>query len=126
MVLARRGDLLAMLQDEIEKTGGKRPFAIAADVTDRKEILGMTFTARVFLIDPRTATGEIKRYFAAVAKASGRVPNSKRAWAHLPYIAMFQHLTGMVLHHEGAGSVLSCGIKQMAVLKTSHVNGCAY
>ena len=35
VVLARRGDLLAMLRDEIEKTGGKRPLAIAADVTDR-------------------------------------------------------------------------------------------
>jgi len=86
----------------------------------------MVLTARVSLIDPQTATGETKRYFDTVAKTIRRVPNSKRAWAHLPYIAKFQHLTGSVLHHEGAGAVLSCRIKQMAVLKTSHVNSCAY
>ena len=34
VILARRGNLLAALQDEIEKAGGKRPLAIAADVTD--------------------------------------------------------------------------------------------
>ena len=33
--IARRGNLLAPLQDEIENAGGKRPLAIAADVTDR-------------------------------------------------------------------------------------------
>ena len=86
----------------------------------------MTTAARVLLIDPLTATGETKRYFDAVAKSSLRVGNGKRAWAHLPYIAKFHHLSSMVLHREGAGSVLSCRIKEMAVLKTSHLNGCSY
>ena len=35
VVLARRSNLLATLQDEIEKTGGRRPLAITADLYDR-------------------------------------------------------------------------------------------
>ena len=35
VVLARRGNLLATLQDEIETAGGKRPLAIVADLHDR-------------------------------------------------------------------------------------------
>jgi 3-oxoacyl-[acyl-carrier protein] reductase len=35
VVIARRGNLLATLQDEIEQSGGKRPLAIAADLYDR-------------------------------------------------------------------------------------------
>lgn len=35
VVVARRGHLLATLQDEIEHAGGKRPFAITADLSDR-------------------------------------------------------------------------------------------
>ena len=35
VVLARRSNLLATLQDEIEKAGGKRPLAITADLYDR-------------------------------------------------------------------------------------------
>jgi 3-oxoacyl-[acyl-carrier protein] reductase len=35
VVIARRGDLLATLQDEIERSGGPRPMAITVDLTDR-------------------------------------------------------------------------------------------
>ena len=31
-----------------------------------------------------------------------------------------------VMQREGAGSVLSTKIKEMVVIKTSHVNGCDY
>jgi len=31
-----------------------------------------------------------------------------------------------VLQRQGAGSVLTTKIKEMVVVKTSHVNGCAY
>ena len=34
VILARRGELLAKLQDEIESAGGKRPLAIVGDITD--------------------------------------------------------------------------------------------
>src|SRR3989304_6340183 len=35
VIVARRGNLLVTLQDEIEKAGGKRPLAITADLFDR-------------------------------------------------------------------------------------------
>lgn len=82
--------------------------------------------SRVAIIDPSSATGEVARFFAATAEFRGRVPNSSLVWGHIPYIAKFQLLGGAGLQREGGGGVLSCRLKEMAVLKTSHVNRCAY
>lgn len=81
---------------------------------------------RVPLLDPRTATGAVARFFEATTQFRGRVPNSARTWAHIPDIARFFLLAGTPLQREGAGGVLSCRVKEMAVLKTSHVNSCNY
>ncbi|MGW8182434.1 MAG: hypothetical protein ACWGMT_00590 [Burkholderiales bacterium] len=81
---------------------------------------------RVPIIDPLTATGETARFFEASTQFRGRVPNSARVWGHIPHIAKFQLLAGVGIQREGGGGVLSCRLKEMAVLKTSHVNGCAY
>ncbi len=86
----------------------------------------MAATARVPIIDPQTAVGEIARFFEVANRSLGRVPNSVRVWAHIPTAARFQLLSGVALQREGAGGVLCCKIKEMAVLKTSHVNGCSY
>ena len=82
--------------------------------------------SRVPIIDPLAATGEAARFFEASTQFRGRVPNSARVWGHIPHIAKFQLLGGVGLQREGGGGLLSCRIKEMAVLKTSHVNGCAY
>ena len=81
---------------------------------------------RVPLLDPRTATGDVARFFEATALFRGRVPNSACTWAYVPDIAKFFLLAGTPLQREGAGGVLSCRIKEMAVLKTSHANSCNY
>ena len=81
---------------------------------------------RVPILDTRAATGEVARFFEATTQLRGRVPNSARTWGHVPHIAKFFLLAGVPLQREGAGGVLSCRIKEMAVLKTSHVNSCAY
>lgn len=86
----------------------------------------MAHTARVTLIDPATASGETQRLFASSTQSRGRVPNSARVWANIPYVAKFHYLSGLALQREGAGGVLTCRIKEMAVLKTSNVNSCAY
>lgn len=86
----------------------------------------VTFEARAPIIDLNSATGEVARFFEASAQLRGRVPNSSLVWGHIPYIAKFQLPAGVALQREGAGGVLSCRIKEMAVLKTSHVNSCAY
>ena len=82
--------------------------------------------SRVAILDPKTAEGEVAGFFEATARFRGRVPNSSLVWGHIPYIAKFQLLAGAGLQREGGGGVLSCRIKEMAVLKTSHVNRCAY
>jgi len=86
----------------------------------------MADTVRAPLLDIENASGETARFFAATAQMRGRVPNSSRVWGHIPHIAKFQLPAGSVLQREGAGGVLSCRIKEMAVLKTSHVNSCNY
>jgi hypothetical protein len=82
--------------------------------------------ARVRLIQPDEAEGDVARFFEATTHMLGRVPNSARAMANSPHVAKFFLPFNAVLQREGAGSVLSCKIKEMVVLKTSHVNSCAY
>jgi len=83
-------------------------------------------SARVELLDPKTATGEVASFFEACTTFRGRVANSARVWAHIPYVARFHGLAWILPQREGAGAILSGKIKEMAVLKTSHVNSCAY
>jgi 3-oxoacyl-[acyl-carrier protein] reductase len=52
VVLARRGERLAALQDEIEKAGGKRPLAITADLYDRQV--------------PQQARDQVKQHFGYI------------------------------------------------------------
>lgn len=86
----------------------------------------MAYEVRAPILDPATASGETARFFGASAQMRGRIPNSTRVWGHIPYLAKFQLPAGAVLQREGAGGYLSCRIKEMAVLKTSHVNSCNY
>ena len=86
----------------------------------------MAFDVRAPILDLNTATGETARFFEATAQMRGRVPNSGLVWGHIPYLAKFQLPAGAALQREGAGGYLSCRIKDMAILKTSHVNTCNY
>ena len=86
----------------------------------------MAYEVRAQIPDIDQASGEAARFYAATAQMRGRVPNSSRVWGHIPHIAKFQLPAGTVLQREGAGGVLSCRIKEMAVLKTSHTNSCNY
>ncbi|OGL61658.1 MAG: hypothetical protein A3J27_16035 [Candidatus Tectomicrobia bacterium RIFCSPLOWO2_12_FULL_69_37] len=81
---------------------------------------------RVDLIEPEAADAATARLYEAVAQMLGRVPHSYRALAHTPYVARVMLPFNAVLQREGAGSLLSCRIKEMAVIKTSKLNGCAY
>jgi len=86
----------------------------------------MAYEVRVPMIDTRAAIGEIASYFDACTTFRGRVANSARVWGHIPYVAKFYLLASILPQREGAGAILSTKIKEMAVLKTSHVNSCAY
>ena len=82
--------------------------------------------ARVEMISDEDATSDVQILFEAVDAMLGRVPHSYRALAQSPLVAMMMVPFNAVLQREGAGSVLTTKIKEMAVVKTSHLNGCAY
>ena len=81
---------------------------------------------RVSLIEPEAADAATARLYGAVTEMLGRVPHSYRALAHTPHVARVLLPFNAVLQREGAGSLLSTKIKEMAVIKTSKLNGCAY
>ncbi|MDA1001031.1 MAG: hypothetical protein O2807_11035 [bacterium] len=82
--------------------------------------------SRISMISPEDAEGDVARLYEAVAQMLGRVPNFYRIAAHSPHVAKLLLPFGAVLQREGAGSFLSSKIKEMVIIKTSHLNGCAY
>lgn len=81
---------------------------------------------RVSMLDLETDDKELQNLFGAVTAMLGRVPNSYRVLAQSPLVAKMLVPFNAVLQREGAGSVLTTKIKEMVVVKTSHVNGCKY
>ena len=81
---------------------------------------------RIPLIEPAEASGDTKVLFDAVTDMLGRVPASYQAMAHSPLVAKMVIPFNAVLQRQGAGSVLETKIKEMVVIKTSHLNGCNY
>jgi len=86
----------------------------------------MSQQKRISLIDPEDATGDTKVLFDAVSEMLGRVPASYRTMAHSPLVAKMLVPFNAVLQRQGAGSVLDTRLKEMVVIKTSHINGCDY
>ena len=82
--------------------------------------------SRTSLIDLEQLPDASRAVVDAVAAMLGRVPNSYRVLLHSPHVAAMLLPLNAVLQREGAGSVLSTRIKEMVVIKTSQINGCAY
>ena len=82
--------------------------------------------ARIRPIPPGEGTGETAALFEGVIKLLGRVANSYRVMAHQPYVAKMILPLTVSLMREGLGTTLSTRTKEIAVIKTSHLNGCAY
>lgn len=81
---------------------------------------------RISLIDPEDADGDTQVLYDAVTAMLGRVPASYQAMAHSPLVAKMLVPFNATLQRQGAGSVLETKIKEMVVIKTSHLNGCNY
>ncbi len=81
---------------------------------------------RIPMIDPAAADGDVATLFDAVQAMLGRVPHSYRILAQSPLVAKMLVPFNAVLQRQGAGSVLTTRIKEMVVIKTSRINGCAY
>ena len=78
--------------------------------------------ARVPYVEPGGAPEEVARVFASVRQRAGRVLNFFKALAHFPAaLAAAESLLG-ALHT----TTLDPRLRELAYLKTSQVNGCAY
>ena len=82
--------------------------------------------SRISRIEPEQAQGQVAKLFEAATAMLGRVANSYRTLAHSPQLASLLLPFAATLQREGAGSYLSTKIKEMVVIKTSQLNGCAY
>ena len=82
--------------------------------------------SRVEMIELGSAEGATATMFDSVTAMLGRVPNSYRVLAHAPLVAQFLLPFNAVVQRQGGGGVLPTRLKEMAVIKTSHVNACNY
>ena len=82
--------------------------------------------SRIGMIDGDAVTGEVKFLFDAIIGMLGRVPNSYRVLARVPLVSKLLLPFNGVIQREGAGSLLTCRIKEMVIIKTSHLNACNY
>ena len=82
--------------------------------------------ARIPLIEPEAVDGDLDEFYGAVTDMLGRVPHSLRTLAHAPLLAMLMLPFNAATQREWPGVRLSGRIKEMVVIKTSHVNGCDY
>lgn len=82
--------------------------------------------SRVPLLSREGAEGEIARTFDIPGNFQPRQAHSTRATAHSPFLARTFYPLVQTLMREGLGTVLSSKVKEIAVIKTSQINGCAY
>lgn len=82
--------------------------------------------ARIPPIHPEAVDGDLADFYGTVNEVFGRVPNSLRTLAHAPLLAMLLIPFNATVQREWPGARLSGRIKEMVVIKTSQVNGCAY
>ena len=82
--------------------------------------------SRIKMIDGDEVKGEVKLLFDAVTAMLGRVPNSYRVLARGPLVSKLLLPFNASMQREGAGSLLTSKIKEMVVIKTSHINACNY
>lgn len=81
---------------------------------------------RIRGISDEEASGPVKELFDAANRTLGRTANLLRILAHSPDVARwFLPLTAAVRQPK-AGAVSDVRLRNLAVLKTSTINGCKY
>jgi hypothetical protein len=81
---------------------------------------------RIRMLTDDEVTSETSRLFDAVTAMMGRIPNSYRVLGRVPLVAKLLVPFNAAMQREGAGSILTTKIKEMVIIKTSHLNGCRY
>ena len=82
--------------------------------------------SRIKMIDGDEVKGEVKLLFDAVTAMLGRVPNSYKVLGRVPLVSKLLLPFNASMQREGAGSLLTSKIKEMVIIKTSHINACNY
>jgi alkylhydroperoxidase family enzyme len=83
-------------------------------------------TQRIRSITDEEATGPVKDLFDASTKVLGRTANLLRIVAHSPYLARWFLPLVAAVRQPTAGAVTPARLRNLAVLKTSTINGCRY
>ena len=83
-------------------------------------------TQRLRGISDDEATGVAKEIFESSNRLLGRTANLLRILAHSPYIARWFLPFVAAVRQPRAGAVSDVRLRNLAVLKTSTINGCKY
>jgi len=83
-------------------------------------------TQRIRGITDEEAAGAVKDVFEASNKLLGRTANLLRILAHSPYLARWFLPLVAAVRQPTAGAVSPARLRNLAVLKTSAINGCKY
>jgi uncharacterized peroxidase-related enzyme len=77
-------------------------------------------------IEKNDISGDLAHFYEAVTGLLGRVPNFYSTISHAPWLAMLLLPFNAAVQRQWPGSRLPGRIKELVVIKTSHVNGCRY
>ena len=83
-------------------------------------------TQRISGISDEAATGAVKELFDSSSRLLGRTANLLRILAHSPHLAKWFLPFVAAVRQPAAGAVSDVRLRNLAVLKTSTVNGCRY
>jgi alkylhydroperoxidase family enzyme len=83
-------------------------------------------TQRIRGISDGEATGTVKDLFDASTRMLGRVANLQRILAHSPQLARWFLPLVAAVRQPKAGAMSDVRLRNLAVLKTSTINGCKY
>jgi len=83
-------------------------------------------TQRIRGITDQEAVGQAKELFEASNRMLGRTANLQRILAHSPYVARWLLPFIAAVRQPNAGAVSAVRLRNLAVLKTSTINGCKY
>lgn len=72
------------------------------------------------------ASGSVKELFEASNRMLGRIANLQRILAHSPEVARWFLPLVAAVRQPKAGAVSAVRLRNLAVLKTSTLNGCLY
>jgi alkylhydroperoxidase family enzyme len=81
---------------------------------------------RLRAITDEEAKGPVKDLFDASNHLLGRTANLLRILAHSPYVARWFLPLVAAVRQPDAGAVSAARLRNLAVLKTSTLNGCRY